>query len=82
MRAASSGEVPGSDESGDPAAHDDDVLAAVEEAVAGRARRHAEALELLFRLQPQPLGLGAGGDDQCFSQPDLPAVGFQPEGAL
>jgi hypothetical protein len=45
------------------------LLAAVEEAVAGGAGRDAEALELLLGGQAQPLGLGAGADDQGLGQP-------------
>src|SRR3954454_3653058 len=41
-----------------------DALAAVKEAVAGRASRGAPALHMLFRRQTEPPGLGAGGDDQ------------------
>ena len=41
-----------------------DLLAAEEEAVAGGAGRNAEALEFAFAGQAQPVGAGAGGDDQ------------------
>ena len=41
-----------------------DILAAIEEAVASSAGRHAEAHEGLLRRDAQPLGLRAGGDYQ------------------
>ena len=49
---------------GVPAADDHDVLAAVEETVAGGAGRHALAHELLLRGQPEVARRCAGGDDQ------------------
>ena len=45
------------------AADHDDLLSAIEEAVAGGAGGDAEALELLFRWQAQPFGARAGGKD-------------------
>ena len=45
--------------SGVATAHDRHFLAAIEEPVAGRAGRNAEALEVLFGGQPQPLRLRA-----------------------
>jgi hypothetical protein len=46
------------------AADDDHVLAAIEETVAGRAGRNAKPMIFLLALDPEPFGLGAGGDDQ------------------
>ena len=46
------------------AADDDDVLALVEESVAGRARRHALAHERFFRRQAEVARRRAGRDDQ------------------
>ena len=46
-------------------ADDGDLLAAIEEAVAGRAGRHAPALQMLFGREAEIFGLGAGGDDEC-----------------
>ena len=54
-------------------------LAAVEEAVAGGAGGDAKTLELGLALQAQPLGLGAGGDDQGLGQPHRAAVADQAE---
>jgi hypothetical protein len=64
------------------AADHHDLLAAIEEAVAGGAGRDAEALILSLGGQAQPFGLGAGGDDDRLGQ-DLGArVQRQAEGAL
>ena len=46
------------------AADDQNLLVAIEKAIAGGAGRNAEALELLLGRKVQPLGLGAGADDQ------------------
>src|SRR5258707_681660 len=46
------------------AADDENLLAAVEEAVAGGAGRDAVSLELLLRGQLKPARLGAGRDDE------------------
>ena len=64
------------------AADDDHFLLAIEESVAGRAGRDAEALELFFRRQLQPARLGAGADDDDIGQIDVAAVADAPEGAL
>ena len=58
-----------------------DFLAAVEEAVAGRAGRRAPALHMLFGRQAEPLGLRAGGDDQRVGEILRAAVAGQPERA-
>ena len=47
------------------AANHGNVLALIEEAVAGRAGRHTVALEFLLARQPQPPGLGARADNDC-----------------
>ena len=75
------GEEQGFLDGGIAAADDHDLLAAVEEAVAGGAGRDAEALEAGLAFQPQPLGLGAGGDDQGLGQPLLAGVADEAEGA-
>jgi hypothetical protein len=64
------------------AAHHHYGLAAVEEAVAGGAGRHAEALELLLGRQAQPLGLGAGGDDQGLGEDFAAGIQLQAERPL
>src|SRR5690606_12986065 len=64
------------------AADDHHLLAAIEEAVAGGAGRDAEALIFGLGGQPQPLGLGAGGDDDGFGQDFRARVQRQAEGAL
>src|SRR5258708_20065895 len=46
------------------AADDHDFLALEKEAVACRARRDAETLELFLGRQTDPLRLSAGGDDE------------------
>ena len=58
-----------------------DLLAAIEEAVAGRAGRSALALHMLFGRQAEPLGLGAGGDDQRVGMIFGAAVALQHERA-
>ena len=50
-------------ERGVAAADDVDVLFLEERAVAGRAGGHAVALQPLFRVEPEPAGARAGGDD-------------------
>jgi hypothetical protein len=45
------------------AADHEDVLVPEERAVARCARRHTAPLEALFRLEPEPAGARAGGDD-------------------
>ena len=64
------------------AADHDDLLAAEEEAVAGRAGRDAEALELRLRGQAEPLRLGAGGDDQRVAAIGVAGVAGEAERAL
>ena len=56
-----------------------DLLAAIEEAVAGRAGRRAPALHMLFGRQAEPLGLGAGRDHQRVGKIFAAAVAAQPE---
>ena len=46
------------------AANHDDILVAIEEAIAGSAGGNALSHELLLRRQPQISGAGTGGDDQ------------------
>src|SRR3546814_5499568 len=46
------------------AAHDRHLAVAEEEAVAGRAGRDAEALELLFRFEAEPARLRPGADNE------------------
>ncbi len=58
------------------------LLAAVEEAVAGGAGRDAEALIGGLRLQSQPFGLGAGGNDDRLGQDFRARIERQAEGAL
>jgi hypothetical protein len=62
------------------AAHDDHLLAAIEEAVAGGAGRDAVALEALFGRKPEPARLRTGGDDQGVGGVLGVAVAFEPEG--
>ena len=50
-------------------ADNDDLLAPVEKAVAGGARRDAKTHELLFAFNSQPFGLCPGGDDQRIAGP-------------
>ncbi len=64
------------------AADHDDFLAAVEEAVAGRAGRDAKALEFFFRRRAEPARLRAGGEDHGFGEIDVAAVAGQPERPL
>ena len=51
------------------AADHDDFLAAVEEPVAGGASRDAKAHEVLLGRDAEPLGLGAGRNDQRVAGP-------------
>ena len=76
------GEEEGFFDRGVAAADDQHLPVAVEEAVAGGAGGNAEALEILFRWQVQPLGLGAGADDQRIAGIDLAAVALQPDGLV
>ena len=61
------------------AADNRDRLAAIEEAVAGGARRDAEPAQRFLARQPKPFRLRAGGDDQRFGEDHLAAVELQPE---
>src|SRR4051794_19597406 len=51
-----------------------DLLAAVEEPVAGGAGRNATSLQRLLRLQTEPTGLRTGGDDDGVSEIGVTAV--------
>ena len=64
------------------AADHDDVLVAIEEAVAGGAGRDAEALELFFGRQAEPARLGAGGENDHFGEIDVAGIAGDAEGAL
>jgi hypothetical protein len=57
-------------------------LAAVEEAVAGRAGADPPALQMLLGRQVQPFGLGSGRDHQRVAFVDVAAVALQPERPL
>src|ERR1043165_7755049 len=61
------------------AADDRNLLAPVEEAVAGRAGRGAPALHMLFRRKIEPLRLCAGGDYERVGHELRAAVAGQPE---
>ena len=54
-------------------------LVAVEEAVAGRAGRHAITLEFLFRRQIEPARLRAGRNDQRVGQIDVARIAGEAE---
>ena len=56
------------------AADHDHFLAAIEEAVAGRAGGDAKALELLLGRQVEPARLRAGRDDQRVGEIDVAAI--------
>ncbi len=64
------------------AADHHDLLAAIEEPVAGGAGRDAEALEMLFAGQTQPFRLRPGGQDHGIGGVDRAAVGLRGEGAF
>ena len=57
------------------------ALPRIEEAVAGGAGRHAAALQPLLRIDAQPAGLGAGGDDHGVGQEDVARIGDAAERA-
>ncbi len=61
------------------AADDDDVLAAIEEAVASGAGRHTKTLKLVLGRQAQPAGLCARCDNQRVSEVLLAAIALQSE---
>ena len=63
------------------AADHDDLLAAIEEAVAGGATAHAFADQFLFVGEPQPARAGAAGDDHR-ARLDPLAFDVEAEGAL
>ena len=63
------------------AANDDDFFLTIEEAVARRTRRDAEAFELLFCRQAEPFGLCAGRNDHDVSGEFLAGVRFHLERA-
>ena len=63
------------------AADHDNLFAAIEKPVAGRAGRDAKALEFLLGWQAQPLGLGTGGYDQGIGQEHIARIAGQPERA-
>ena len=58
------------------------LLAAKEEAVAGRARADPLALHRLLAVDPQPFRLRAGGDDQHLALVHVATVAGQAEGPL
>src|SRR3546814_16684112 len=58
------------------------LLAAIEEAVAGRAGRHALAAQFLLARNAQPFRLRAGRDHQRLGDIDVAAVAGQPERPL
>ncbi len=64
------------------AADDHDFLALVEEAVAGRARRDAVALERLLALDAEPARLRAGRDDQRVARVVIAGIALEPERTL
>jgi hypothetical protein len=64
------------------AADDGDLLAAIEEPVAGGARGNAEAAERLFRLKAEPFGLRPRGDDDGFGDEHRARIADEPERAL
>ncbi|CAM5289963.1 hypothetical protein SSCI18S_00268 [Sphingobium scionense] len=64
------------------AADDHDLLAAIEEAVAGGAGADALALQMLLALDAEPLGLGTGADDQRIGDIEGAAVPLQLEGTF
>ena len=76
------GEVERFFDRGVAAADDQHFLAAIEKTVAGGAGRDPEPLEGRFRGQAQPLGLGAGGDDDALGVHHGPGVHCHPERAF
>ena len=79
--AAEAGEEIGLFHGGIAAADDDDLFAAIEEAVAGGATAHAFADQLQFVFEPQPARAGAAGDDYR-ARLDPFAFDIEAEGAL
>ena len=61
------------------AADHQDFLAAIEEAVAGGAGRHAVAAEFLLRRQIEPARLRAGREDQRVGEVDVAGIAVEPE---
>ena len=76
------GEVQRFLDGGIAAANHGDISAAIEEAVAGGAGRHASALIGFLRRQAQPAGLRAGGDDHRVGQPDIAGIADAAERTL
>jgi hypothetical protein len=74
------GEEQGFFDGGVASADDENFFLAVEEAIAGGAGRDAEALEIFFRWQVKPFGLGPGADDERVAGIDLATVAFEPDG--
>src|SRR5262245_40596585 len=72
-------EVQGLLDRGVPAPDDRDVLALVEEPVAGGARGHPLAHERLLGFQAEIPGRGAGGDDERVARV-VAGVAFEPDG--
>src|SRR5690606_9598690 len=61
------------------AADHHDLLAAIEEPVAGRAGRHTLATQRLFTGHAEPFGLSAGGDHQHVTHIFVAAVALGAE---
>ena len=66
-------------DSGVAAAHDDDALVAIEEAIACGAGRNAEAPEGLLGWQVQPFGLRTRADDQRITGVLIARVALEPD---
>jgi len=64
------------------AADHHNLLAAIEEAVAGRASGDAEALEGFLRRQAEPARLRAGGEDHGVGEIDVAGIAGEAERAL
>ena len=73
------GQEQGLFDGGIAAADDENLLAAIEEAIASGAGGDAKTLELLLGGNAQPFGLGAGGDDEAVSSIGVAAVAGQHE---
>src|SRR5207248_9529596 len=56
------------------AADHHDLLAAIEKSIAGRAGRHAKALEFLLRRRAKPARLRAGGENDGLGEIHIAAV--------
>ena len=77
---AEAGEIGGLLAGGIASAHHGDVLAAVEESVAGRTGGNAESAELLLGRKAEVAGGGAGGDDDRVGGDRLLFVDDEAEG--